>query len=84
MAQVIGYPQGGALLSGTNESAAPLPVGYNRLPEFDGVGAEAVPVMATTGPGGGIGIARIVSLTQAQYDALATKDPATLYVIVEG
>lgn len=53
MAQVIGYPQGGALLSGTNESAAPLPVGYNRLPEFDGVGAEAVPVMATTGPGGG-------------------------------
>lgn len=37
-----------------------------------------------TSPGGGIGIARIVSLTQAQYDALATKDPATLYVIVEG
>ena len=56
MAQVIGYPQGGALFSGTNESAAPLPVGYNRLPEFDGVGAEAVPVMATTGPGGGLGI----------------------------
>ena len=54
MAQVIGYPQGGALLSGTNESAAPLPVGYNRLPEFNGVGAEAVPVMATTSPGGGV------------------------------
>ena len=53
MAQVIGYPQDGALLSGTNESAAPLPVGYNRLPEFDGVGAEAVPVMAATTPGGG-------------------------------
>ena len=52
MAQVIGYPQDGALLSGTNESAAPLPVGYNRLPEFDGVGAEAVPVMAATTPGG--------------------------------
>lgn len=84
MAQVIGYPQGGALLSGTNESAAPLPVGYNRLPEFDGVGATAVPVMATTGPGGGIGITQIVSLTQAQYDAIVTKDPATLYVIVEG
>lgn len=54
MAQVIGYPQGGALLSGTNESAAPLPVGYNKLPEFDGVGAAAVPVMATRGPGGGV------------------------------
>lgn len=84
MAQVIGYPQGGALLSGTNESAAPLPVGYNRLPEFDGVGAAAVPVMATTSPGGGVGIAQIVSLTQAQYDALVTKDATTLYVIVEG
>lgn len=53
MAQGIGYPQAGALLSGTNESAAPLPVGYNKLPEFAGVGAAAVPVMATTGPGGG-------------------------------
>ena len=84
MAQVIGYPQGGALLSGTNESAVPLPVGYNRLPEFDGVGAAAVPVMATTSPGGGVGITQIVSLTQAQYDAIVTKGPATLYVIVEG
>lgn len=37
-----------------------------------------------TGPGGGVGITQIVSLTQAQYDAIATKDPATLYVIVEG
>ena len=41
-------------------------------------------VRATTGPGGGSGITQIVSLTQAQYDAIATKDPATLYVIVEG
>lgn len=49
-----------------------------------GGSTEPVPVMATTGPGGGVGIAKIVSLTQAQYDALATKDPATLYVIVEG
>lgn len=37
-----------------------------------------------TSPGGGIGITQIVSLTQAQYDAIVTKDPATLYVIVEG
>jgi hypothetical protein len=35
-------------------------------------------------PGGGVGITNILSLTQAQYDALVTKDPATLYVIVEG
>ena len=41
-------------------------------------------VTATTSPGGGIGIAQIVSLTQAQYDALVTKDASTLYVIVEG
>ena len=41
-------------------------------------------VTATTGPGGGIGITQIVSLTQSQYDALVTKDAATLYVIVEG
>ena len=80
MAQVIGYPQGGALLSGTNESAAPLPVGYNRLPEFDGVGAAAVPVMTTTSPGGGI-VKTIVALTQAEYDALPVKDATTLYVI---
>lgn len=37
-----------------------------------------------TGPGVGVGIAQIVSLTQAQYAALATKHPSTLYVIVEG
>lgn len=41
-------------------------------------------VRYTTGPGGGVGITQIVSLTQAQYGAIATKDPATLYVIVEG
>ena len=41
-------------------------------------------VTATTGPGGGTGIAQIVSLTQAQYDALVIKDATTLYVIVEG
>ena len=41
-------------------------------------------VRATTSPGGGVGITNILPLTQAQYDAIATKDPATLYVIVEG
>ena len=41
-------------------------------------------VTAKITPGGGVGIASIVSLTQAQYDALVVKDPATLYVVVEG
>ena len=41
-------------------------------------------VRAVTGPGGGVGITNMLSLTQAQYDALVTKDSATLYVIVEG
>ena len=41
-------------------------------------------VRTVMGPGGGIGITQIVALTQAQYDVIVTKDPATLYVIVEG
>ena len=47
-------------------------------------GTDTDLVTAVTGPGGGTGITQIVALTQAQYDALATKDPAALYVIVEG
>ena len=50
----------------------------------DAQGQERQLVTATTGPGGGVGITQIVSLTQAQYAAIVTKDPATLYVIVEG
>ena len=42
------------------------------------------PVVAVTSPGGGVGITNMLSLTQAQYDALVTKGSATLYVIVEG
>ena len=41
-------------------------------------------VTGVTRPGGGVGITQIVSLTQAQYDAIVTKDAATLYVIVGG
>ena len=41
-------------------------------------------VMSRTGTSGGTGITQIVSLTQSQYDAIVTKDAATLYVIVEG
>ena len=47
-------------------------------------GTDTDLVTAVTSPGGGIGITQIVSLTQSQYDALVTKDAATLYVIVEG
>lgn len=41
-------------------------------------------VRAVSGPGGGVGIAKIVSLTKSQYDAIVPKDATTLYVIVEG
>lgn len=47
-------------------------------------GTDTDLVTAVTSPGGGVGITQIVSLTQAQYDAIVTKDAATLYVIVEG
>lgn len=47
-------------------------------------GDAGKPVQAVTILGGGVGVAQIVSLTQAQYDALVVKDPATLYVVVEG
>ena len=54
--------------------------GYVRMGDL--VSKSETTVTTTTSPGGGIGITQIVSLTQAQYDALVTKDPATLYVIV--
>lgn len=41
-------------------------------------------VRHTMGPGGVVAITKIMSLTQSQYDAIVTKDAATLYVIVEG
>ena len=47
-------------------------------------GTDTDLVTAVTGPGGGGGITQVVSLTQTQYDAIVTKDAATLYVIVEG
>ena len=47
-------------------------------------GTDTDLVTAVMGPGGGTGITQIVSLTQSQYDALVTKNPAVLYVIVEG
>lgn len=56
--------------------------GYVRMGDL--VDMSETTVTAVTSPGVGVGISQIVSLTQAQYDALATKDPATLYVIVEG
>ena len=56
--------------------------GYVRMGDL--VNKSETTVTARTSPGGGTGITQIVSLTQSQYDALATKNPATLYVIVEG
>jgi hypothetical protein len=37
-----------------------------------------------TGITGAVAITNIVSMTQAAYNALATKDPATVYYIVSG
>ena len=59
------------------------PVITNILKE-EALNRGGVGVTATTSPGVGIGIKNILSLTQAQYDAIVTKDAATLYVIVEG
>jgi len=49
----------------------------------DIVGNSEKAVKATTRPNGGIGISKIMSLTQAQYDAIPVKATDTLYVIVE-
>ena len=56
--------------------------GYVRMGDL--VDKSETTVTSVPSPGVGVGIAQIVSLTQVQYDALAAKDPATLYVIVEG
>lgn len=40
-------------------------------------------VRSVASPGEGTRITNMISLTQAQYDALVTKDAATLYVIIE-
>ena len=56
--------------------------GYVRMGDL--VDMSETTVTAVTGSGVGVGITQIVSLTQAQYDAIVTKDATTLYVIVEG
>lgn len=38
--------------------------------------------VTSTASAGSTAITQTMTLTQAQYDAIATKDPATLYVIV--
>ena len=54
--------------------------GYVRMGDL--VSKSETTVTTTTSPGGGI-VKTIVALTQAEYDALPTKDAATLYVIQE-
>jgi hypothetical protein len=43
----------------------------------NGIHADGQPVVV------GTGIARIIALTQAQYDAISTPDITTLYVVVD-
>lgn len=74
-AGLIASGQASATLTGGNPYSPP-PVQKQKRPvmtEFDPAGAI-----------GGGAILILVSLTQAQYDALVTKDATTLYVIVEG
>ena len=56
--------------------------GYVRMGDL--VDKSETTVTSVPATGVGSGIANILSLTQAQYDAIVTKDPVTLYVIVEG
>jgi hypothetical protein len=61
---------------------------WDQLQMREGLLAPTVPgenfVMSRTISGAGVGITQVIPLTQSQYDAIVTKDPATLYVIVEG
>lgn len=54
--------------------------GYVRMGDL--VDMSETTVTTVTSPDVGVGVAQIVSLTQAQYDAL-TPVATTLYVIVE-
>ena len=56
--------------------------GYVRMGDL--VDKSETTVTSVPATGVGSGITNILSLTQAQYDAIVTKDAATLYVIVEG
>jgi hypothetical protein len=47
----------------------------------DGGGANNYIASNVTGIAGGVAITNIVSISQAAYDALATKNAATLYII---
>ena len=56
--------------------------GYVRMGDL--VSKSETTVTSVPATGVGSGITNILPLTQSQYDALVTKDSATLYVIVEG
>ena len=81
--------------SATHSMAESDPVGGSLTP-FSGVVWDSSLVITETGtlagltfPSGpgtiakGIGCVSILSITQAAYDALVTKDPTTLYLITE-
>lgn len=60
--------------------------GEYKIPQVSGAWGDAE---ALSSPAAGVttdpltgGVTTIAKLTQAQYDALAVKDPSTLYVIV--
>ena len=59
-------------------------VGVKRVWAWtDGVGHVLVRIPVQAGVDEGVAVTRIISMSQAAYDTLATKDPHTLYCITE-
>ena len=84
----------GDLIAGTGAGAlAAVTVGTNGhvlvadSAETAGVQWDSLEDVAALVPGdsfvGGDGVNRIVALTQAEYDAIVTPDPTTLYVVTD-
>ena len=65
-------------LSSTSENPVQNKVIYNKIDEVEQVTARALNELNDN-----FGGLKLVKLSQAEYDALATKDPSILYVIVD-
>lgn len=70
-----------ATTSSATEVSTALAAKQNTLSAGSGIDITN-DVISVTGGGGGGG-SNVVELTQAQYDALATKDPDTFYIITD-
>lgn len=77
---------GAAVATAVDAAAVRTAAGITTIGSSVVTAADAAAVRAATGAGVGnvigTGVTKMVSLTQAAYDALTPKDAATLYVIV--